>query len=87
MKRKSKLRRVRKYKDGSFNQEDIDNNQKSRDLYELQDNPWMADVFTKKKLSPYDKFLKKSIQKNKKLTKQIQKKLKRKTKKSRRTRR
>ena len=55
MKRKCKIRRVRKDKDGSFNQEDINHNQKCRDLYELQDNPWMVDIFTKKKSSPYEK--------------------------------
>ena len=87
LKRTVKKIEVEKHDKLKFNQEDINHNQKCRDLYELQDNPWMLEVFSNKKSSSYDKFLKKAIQKNKKLTKQIQKKSRksRKLKKPRRT--
>ena len=46
--RKCKRIRVKKNKDGTWNQEDIDHNQRCQDLYELNDNSWKK-TFTKKK--------------------------------------
>ena len=40
---KCKRKRVRKNKDGTLNEKDMEHNKRCRDLYELQDNPWMKD--------------------------------------------
>lgn len=61
---KCKRKRIRKNKDGSFNQEDIDHNQRCQDLYELQDNPWMKHSKKNNKRSNRNK--KKRIKKNNK---------------------
>ena len=61
-----KRRRVRKMKDGTFNQKDIEHNQKCQDKYMLEDNPWMLEksaLKITKKL--YPKLIKKRSKVNK----------------------
>ena len=48
-----KRRRVRKNKDGSFNKEDLEHNQKCSEKMA----PWMKDVLNEKNKTEYDKYL------------------------------
>ena len=54
-KKTCKRKRVRKMPDGTYNQKDIEHNQKCQDKYMLEDNPWMLDessIKVTKKLYP-----------------------------------
>jgi hypothetical protein len=64
--KKCKRKRVRENKDGTFNQEDLDHNQRCQDLYELQDYEKMMNKDKKKKKDKKDKKRTKRKKKTKK---------------------
>ena len=60
-KRTCKRIKVRINKDGSPNEEDMEHNRKCEQKYMYVDNPWMKPLLKKKKLTRYQKYLKKML--------------------------
>lgn len=60
-KRTCKRIKVRINKDGSLNEEDMEHNRKCEQKYMYVDNPWMKPLLKKKKLTRYQKYLKKML--------------------------
>ena len=50
--------KVRKNKDGTLNEEDMEHNRKCEQKNMLKDNIWMKDILNKKNPKGYDKYLK-----------------------------
>ena len=60
-KRTCKRIKVRINKDGSPNEEDMEHNRRCEQKYMYVDNPWMKPLLKKKKLTRYQKYLKKML--------------------------
>ena len=60
-KRTCKRRKVRQNPDGSYNQEDIEHNNKCESNFMITDNSWMKPILKNKKPKGRDKYMKKLL--------------------------
>ena len=68
--------KVRKNKDGSLNEQDMEHNRKCEQKNMLKDNIWMKDILNKKNPKGYNKYLKLQVKKRIKTLKNKSKKKK-----------
>lgn len=82
MQSKSKIKntckriKVRKNKDGSLNEQDMEHNRKCEQKNMLKDNIWMKDILNKNNPKGYNKYLKLQVKKRIKTLKNKSKKKK-----------